>query len=504
MRKERRNLFRSSLLIEPLRRRTALAAVAVVVYGAAFLPLYDRAGVGVSALALFPVVVYGWLFGAWGGLLAGIVSVPLNALLLSAAGEPGWAVVLAPGGAEGSALVLVVGAVVGLLRDLGLRLDRHLTEWRNAQRALRETEDRYRALFERSRDPMFVSRPDGGIVEANDALVRLFGTQRSDLLELDVTDLFLDPEDRDRFREHVERAGFVEDLPVRLELDGEPQDCLITASARYGRDRTVVGWQGSIRNVSESHTLHALAERRTRELQRAVQELEAFTYSVSHDLRTHLVTMGGFASILWSEHRETLSEDARGYLHRIVRASRRMDEFVQDLLTYSRVSRTRVMPERVELDEVVHGAVATLAPVLEKAGAEVEVAPGLPVVDADRMLMERVAENLLSNAVKFVPRGRTPRVEVRARGEEGHRVRLEFEDNGVGIDEAEIPGVFQAFERLRPGQFPGTGVGLTIVKRAMDRIGGEVGVRSRPGVGSVFWVVLPEAVPTRIPERAGE
>ncbi len=500
MRRERRNLFRSSLIIEPLWRRAALAALALLVYALAFVPLYARAGVGVSALSIFPVVVLGWLFGAWGGLLGGVLSVPLNALLLAAVGEPGWALVVESAGAEASALVLVVGAVVGLLRDLGLRLDRHLTEWRRAERALRDSEDRYRLLFERSRDPMFLSRPDGGIIEANDALLRLFGAQRSDLLEAEITDFFEDEDDRDRYWGEIARVGFVEDLPVRLRIEGgAPQDCLVTASARYGPDRSVLEYQGSIRNVSESHTLHSLAERRTRELETAIHELEAFTYSVSHDLRTHLVTMGGFASILWSEHREALPPEAQAHLERVLRASRRMDAFVQDLLRYSRVTRAEVAPERVPLGEVMESATTSLAPLLAERGAEVEVRGQLPVVQADRHLLGRAVENLLSNAVKFVPEDRTPRVSVRATTA-GHRVRLEIEDNGVGIAEEDRTRIFEAFERLQPGAFQGTGVGLTIVKRALDRLGGDVGLSSRPGEGSTFWIVLPEALPPELEE----
>ncbi|MGD8321133.1 MAG: PAS domain S-box protein, partial [Gemmatimonadota bacterium] len=178
-RPERRNAFRASLVIEPWWRRVGLAVLVVGVYLGAFVPLYREADTGILALAIFPVVILGWLFGAWGGLLAGVLSVPVNALLLTLVGQPGFQLILDTGGGEGSALVVVVGSVIGLLRDLGVRLDRHLTEWRRAEQALRETEDRYRVLFERSRDPMYVSRTNGTIVEANDALMRLFGYSRA-------------------------------------------------------------------------------------------------------------------------------------------------------------------------------------------------------------------------------------------------------------------------------------------------------------------------------------
>lgn len=488
--RERRSPFRSSLVVEPFWKRVAMAAVTVLVYVGAFLPLYGEGGTAVLALALFPVVILGWIFGAWGGLLAGVLSVPVNALLLVAVGEPGWVLMVQPGGGEGSALIVVVGSVIGLLRDLGVRLDRNLTEWRKAERALRETEDRYRVLFERSRDPMYVSTADGSIVDANDALVRLFEYGRAELLDLNTGSLYADPEDRERFKDLIARNGWVEDFPVQLRTrTGRVRDCLITASGRKGPDGDVVQYQGSIRDVSEDWALHELADRRTRELQEAVAELEAFTYSVSHDLRTHLVTLGGFASILWTEHRDELSPKAQEFLARIQAASRRMDTFVRDLLDYGRVSRISVTLEPVSLAHAVESARAALEGVIAGCGADVAVETALPDVQADPTLVERVVENLISNAVKFVPEGRAPRVRIRARTHERH-VRLEIEDNGIGIAEADVARAFRAFERLDPGRFPGSGVGLAIVNKAVERMGGEVGVTSTPGEGSTFYVLL--------------
>jgi PAS domain S-box-containing protein len=490
MRHERRNPFRSSLVVEPLWRRFGLAALAVAIYVAAFVPLYREGGTGVLALALFPVVILGWLFGAWGGLLAGILSMPLNALLLVMVGAPGWELMVQSGGGEGSALVVVVGSVIGLLRDLGVRLDRHLTDWRRAERALRETEDRYRILFERSRDPMYVTRAGGRFIEANDALVRLFGYGRAELLELDVSRLYVDDADRDQFRAQITRTGWVEDFPAQLRTkSGEVRDCLITATARRGYDGEVEEYQGSIRDVSEDWSLHELAERRTRELQAAVAELEAFTYSVSHDLRTHLVTMGGFSSILWSDHRDELGPKAQEFLDRIVAASRRMDRFVQDLLTYGRVTRASVRPEPVSLQEVLEEAQSALAPQIAERKARVIVETPLPEVEADRTLLGRVVENLVSNAVKFVPPDRTPEVRVRAKAHD-HHVRLEIQDNGVGIAEEDQSRAFRAFERLDPAHFPGTGVGLAIVQKSVERMGGEVGLTSQVGEGSTFHLLL--------------
>ena len=495
MRSDRRSPFRSSLVIEPLSKRLFLAAVPVAVYAAAFVPLFRQGGTGVLALALFPVVILGWLFGAWGGLLAGVLSVPFNALLLSLVGEPGWEMVLRTGLGEGSALVVVVGCVIGLLRDVGVRLDRHLTDWRTAERALRESEDRYRILFERSRDPMYVAGLDGRFIEANDALVRLFGYGKGDLFDMEVSQLYAESEDLNRFKAQLARSGWVEDFPVQLVTrDGKVRDCLISATARKPADGEVASYQGSIRDVSENFGLHELAERRTRELQEAVAELEAFTYSVSHDLRTHLVTLGGFASILWADHRGEMSPKAQEFLQRVVTASRRMDRFVQDLLTYGRVSRAAVTMEPVHLPSVVEEVRNTLADQIAESGARIVMDADLPSVMADRMLLTRVMENLISNAVKFVAPDRKPDVAVRARAQ-GHHVRLEVQDNGVGISEADQARAFRAFERLDPARFPGTGVGLAIVQKSVERMGGEVGLTSTPGAGTTFHILLRGARP---------
>ena len=489
-RQERRSPFRSSLVIEPFWRRALLAAVAVGVYAAAFTPLYARGGVGVTALSIFPVVILGWLFGSWGGLLSGVLVVPLNAMLLGFVGEPGWQIVVGAGGAEGSGLVIVVGSVIGLLRDLGVRLDRHLTDWRRAERALRETEDRYRLLFERSRDPIYVSRADGRIVETNDALLRLFGYTKSELLDVDFMTLYEDPEDRVRFAREIKRAGFVEDFPVRLlTKDDGARDCLISAVARYGSEDEIAEYQGTVHDVSESHSLHELAERRTRQLQDVVAELEAFTYSVSHDLRTHLVTMGGFSSILWSDHKERLDEKGQDFLRRIVEAGHRMDLFVQDLLGYSQVTRTAVKLEVVDLDELVQEALQALERPIKERGANVHVEGELPSARADRTLLGSAIENLISNGVKFVPVDRTPDVRISAR-KDADTVRIEVRDNGIGLAAEDVERIFRPFERLHPGLFQGTGVGLSIVNKAMERMGGDAGVDSEVGEGSTFWLVL--------------
>jgi PAS domain S-box-containing protein len=351
-------------------------------------------------------------------------------------------------------------------------------------------------LFERSQDALYVSRPDGTLVEANDRFLELFGYSRAEASSLSTGDLYVDHEDRERFQSTIDREGFVLEFPVRLKhKGGKVLDCIITATARQDVDQKVVEYQGIIRDASPSRPLHALADRRTRELRDATSELETFTLTVSHDLRTHLVTMGGFASILWSEHRESLNEDGQEFLRRIVAAARRMDAFIEDLLNYARVRSADVELERVELGSVVQQTLARLEAQIAERDAQVCVSQNLPDVVADRVLLARVLENLVLNGVKFVRDGDPPSVTITA-DEEGGRVRLKVRDQGIGIPSDRLASVFRAFERVEPGTYPGTGVGLTVVQKAVQRMGGDVGVRSTPGQGSTFWVLLRAAGPS--------
>jgi signal transduction histidine kinase len=235
------------------------------------------------------------------------------------------------------------------------------------------------------------------------------------------------------------------------------------------------------------------AERAEAELQAAVRELEAFGYTVSHDLRAPLRAMAGFTGFLLEEHGPSLDAQARDYLRRIDAASRKMDVMIRELLTYSQLSRLDVRRTRVGTAGVVREAVDGLATDARARQADVAVEDPLPDVLGDPLLLSQCVMNLLSNALKFVPAGRAPRVRVRAEPR-GARVRLWVEDNGLGIEPAHRERIFRVFERLHKQEdYPGTGIGLAIVQRAAERMAGAVGLESVPGEGSRFWLELDRA-----------
>jgi signal transduction histidine kinase len=239
--------------------------------------------------------------------------------------------------------------------------------------------------------------------------------------------------------------------------------------------------------------LEQRVQERTRELEAANQELDAFSYSISHDLRAPLRAMQGFTEALLEDYGERLDATGQDYAQRIVAASHRMDLLIQDLLAYSRLSRTEVRLDAVKVESVVDDVCAQLATELKDRGAEISVDRPLARVMAHRTVFGQILANLLTNAVKFVSPTTLPRIRIWT-DIRSDWVRLWVEDNGIGILPEHRERIFRAFERLHGvEQYPGTGIGLAIVQKGIARLGGQVGVESVPGQGSRFWVELKSA-----------
>lgn len=237
-----------------------------------------------------------------------------------------------------------------------------------------------------------------------------------------------------------------------------------------------------------------VTERRRAEdqLRETVQELEAFSYSIAHDMRAPLRSMQGFAEILNTEHSAQLDAPGRDYLRRIAAAASRMDALILDILNYSKVGHGELNLRPVDVDQLVREIAATY-PTLRAEKADISIKGTLPMVLANEAALTQIVSNLLVNAVKFVAPGVRPQVTVR--GERcDETVRLWFEDNGIGIPERLHPRLFRIFSRLqRREDYEGTGIGLAIVRKAAERMNGTVGLKSVEGAGSSFWVELARA-----------
>ena len=249
--------------------------------------------------------------------------------------------------------------------------------------------------------------------------------------------------------------------------------------------------QSALRAHSEE--LEKRVAERTETLRQTVSELESFSYTVSHDLRSPLRAMQGFAQAVVEDYGDKLDDQGRNYLERIKNAAERLDRLIQDLLSYTRLSRQDTQLVPLDADKILRDIVDNY-PNLHPPAAQVTVKGHLPRVQGHEAALTQVFSNLLGNAVKFVPAGTGPRVFVRTEDKPG-RVRIYFEDNGIGVLPEDRERIFQMFVQINESQlYGGTGVGLAIVRKAVESMRGSVGVESVEEGGSRFWVELMKAL----------
>lgn len=267
-----------------------------------------------------------------------------------------------------------------------------------------------------------------------------------------------------------------------------------TAAIAIERKRTEESLFEAQRQLAQ-HTegLERKIAERTTDLQDTIKSLESFTYSIAHDLRAPLRAMQGFTSILLEDYGPQFDETGRNYAHRISAAAERMDALIQDLLAYGRLSHIDLRPERLDLKKELEDIVARMQDEVTSRRGRIEIEIPLPPILAHSAALAQVLTNLLSNALTFVAPDVLPSIRIYAKRYDGV-VRLTVEDNGIGIDETHIQKIFGVFERLHSvNDYPGTGIGLAIVLKGVERMGGRVGVESEPGHGSRFWIELPAA-----------
>ncbi|HEY3755740.1 MAG TPA: ATP-binding protein [Opitutaceae bacterium] len=235
---------------------------------------------------------------------------------------------------------------------------------------------------------------------------------------------------------------------------------------------------------------NAALEERTLRLQETVAELESYSYSISHDMRAPLRAMRGYAEILLEEAAAGLNSRHRSYLEKISSGAGRLDRLIQDVLTYSLTARGAFPLERIDADALAREIIEQY-PRLKSSGARIEIDGTLPPVWGNVAALTQCFSNLLDNAVKFVRPGEQPRVRVRAE-QRNEAVRIWVEDNGIGIDPTDFHRIFGIFNKLHPPEeYEGTGIGLSIVRKSLEKMGGGVGVESTEGQGSRFWMQLP-------------
>ena len=385
------------------------------------------------------------------------------------------------------------------------KLFRRLEEELRDRKLAAELKSRLAAIIESTDDAVVSKTLDGIVSSWNSGAERLFGYTAKEMIGRSITTIIPEerlPEEREILDRIVRGQPTEHFETVRRRKDGSRVDVSLTVSPIKDAEGRVVGASKIARDITESKRtreeirrmnvlLEERVQERTRSLQETVQELDSFAYTVAHDLRAPLRSIHSFGDILLEDCAPKLSGDEQKYLREMVAAGARMDNLISDLLNYSRLTRQDIPLAPVELGPVVDRVLQELKTELTERKAVVRVQGPLPAVEGCETLLGQVMNNLISNAVKFVERGTVPQVGIRAERIGPDRLRLLVEDNGIGIEKEYRDRLFRVFERLHTRDaYPGTGIGLAIVRRAAERMGGSAGFDSVPGKGSRFWIEL--------------
>jgi PAS domain S-box-containing protein len=359
------------------------------------------------------------------------------------------------------------------------------TSLQNANQQLQQ----FRLMVASVRDyGIFMLDPGGYVTTWNEGARHMKGYEESEIIGRHFS-IFYTAEDRDRNHpahelEVAVREGRYEEEGWRVRKDGTTFWASVVITALRNEHGVLVGFGKVTRDLSERRA----AEEGLREVNR---ELERFASAAAHDLSEPLHTIVGLVDLTRRRAGDALDAESLEYLDHVSDGARRLRLLVDALLEYSRASQRELHRTQVSIAQAVRRVVDALSlQISETDGTVVYDREALPVVAADGPMIELVLQNLISNALKF--RGEAPpRVEITARRDDGVWC-LEVRDNGIGISDEHLAPIFDLFQRLHPaGRFPGSGLGLALVKRIVERHGGRLGVESTVGEGSRFWFTLP-------------
>jgi len=362
-------------------------------------------------------------------------------------------------------------------------------------RNLAQIENRYRALLESAPEAMVISDASGCIQLVNGQTEKLFGYRREELIgkavEILVPTQFRakHPSHRTGYHGNPHTRSMGEGLELRgLRKDGREFPVEIMLSPLETADGILV--TAVVRDITERKKSQEDLMQTVGELKRSNDELERFAYVASHDLQEPLRMVASYTQLLAKRYAGRLDQDADEFIAYAVDGSNRMQRLINDLLAYSRAGSSRTKPQRICSQLALTEALVNLQATIAESGATVTY-DALPEVTMDETQLTQVFQNLIGNAVKY--RGtEAPRVHISASSVAGVESIFSVQDNGLGIDPQFFEKIFVLFQRLHGrGEFEGTGIGLAICKKMLERLGGRIWVESKPNVGSTFHFAVP-------------
>ena len=374
-----------------------------------------------------------------------------------------------------------------------------ITERKRAEEALREAGERFRFLAESMPQKIFTATADGEVDYFNREWMEFTGLSFEQIRGWGWKQ-FMHPDEVEETVSHWKKcvaSGEYFQMEHRFRRhDGVYHWHLSRAHALRDAAGKVLMWTGSNTDIEDQKQRAGVLEEqvsaRTSDLRSTTSQLETFVYSVAHDLRGPLRAMEGFAQMLAIDYAPHLDAEGQAHAAHIIKSAQFMDNLLRDLLAFAQISQQKIELAPVNLETVVQGACHGCQKEIRDGKAQVEYIAPWPAVRAHAATLGQVLTNLLANAIKFVAPGVQPRVSIRAE-ELSQSVLVWVEDNGIGIAPESQERIFNVFQRLHTTEYAGTGIGLAIVKKGMERMGGRAGVESAPGKGSRFWVELARA-----------
>ncbi len=407
---------------------------------------------------------------------------------------------------------------------------RDITERKKAEEAARRASAYNRSLIEASLDPLVTINPDGTISDVNAATVDVTGFSREELIGTDFSKYFTEPGRAKAGYEQVFRDGSVTDYGLEIRrTDGQITPVLYNATVYRDEAGKITGVFAAARDITERkraedalllayrelddrvkertielQEANALLEKeiadrkatadelreKSEELVRSNLELQQFAYIASHDLQEPLRAISGFTELLEKRYKGQMDERADKYINFIIDGTKQMNQVIFDLLEYSRVQTKAHEFGLIDMNTSLKQALRNLQTLIKEKDAVITADP-LPKLSADGIQITQLFQNLIGNALKFQKPETTPEIHVSA-CEQGDAWIFSVTDNGIGIDPRFTERIFKIFQRLHAkGEYEGTGIGLAICRRIVERHRGEITVRSEPGVGSTFSFTLP-------------
>jgi two-component system sensor kinase FixL len=382
--------------------------------------------------------------------------------------------------------------VLAVVRDISKR--------KEAETALRLSEERFAKAFRFSPDSVTIATLDGQVIDANEGFTDIFGYTQEEIQQktFHSLDVYANPADRAQMIEQLQAHGEVRELEIiGRRKSGATFDALLSAATitLHGQECLVA----IVRDITERKQAAAALQAYARELERSNRELEQFAHAASHDLQEPLRKVQTFSHLLITRYNDQIDARGQDYLHRMTNAAERMQTLIQDLLSYARVSSQGKPFVPVDLTAVAQQVLSDLEIRLQTTNGRVQISP-LPTIEADPTQMHQLLLNLIGNALKFHKPQEPPIVQIHSEIIQTNRqppmLQLTITDNGIGFDEAYLPTLFTMFQRLHSReQYEGSGIGLAICRRIIERHNGNITASSIPNQGATFTILLPLTQP---------